>query len=86
MGRAQRIDIGNYCYHVVNRANARLPIFFKEEDYKMFEMILEEAKEKFDMRILAYELMPNHFHLVLYPKVDGDLQKFMQWITLTHTH
>ena len=37
------------------------------------------------MRVLAYALMPNHFHLVLYPKNDGDLGKFMQWLTLTHT-
>jgi putative transposase len=37
------------------------------------------------MRIIAYILMPNHFHLVLYPKNDGDLSKFMQWLTLTHT-
>ena len=29
--------------------------------------------------------MPNHFHLVLYPKNDGDMGKFMQWLTLTHT-
>jgi putative transposase len=29
--------------------------------------------------------MPNHFHLVLYPKKDGDLGKFMHWLTLTHT-
>jgi putative transposase len=85
MGRAQRIDIGNYCYHVINRANARLPIFFEEEDYILFENVLEEAKEKYDMRILSYELMSNHFHLVLYPKNDGDLGKFMQWLTLTHT-
>jgi putative transposase len=47
--------------------------------------ILEEAKEKYDMRILAFCLMPNHFHLVVYPKQDNDLQKFMQWVTLTHT-
>ena len=37
------------------------------------------------MRILAYVLMPNHWHLVLYPRKDGDLQTFMQWLTLTHT-
>ena len=29
--------------------------------------------------------MPNHWHLVLYPKEDGDLSKFMNWLTLTHT-
>lgn len=85
MPRATRTDVGNYCYHIINRANARLPIFFKEKDYILFEKVLEEAKEKYDMRILAYCLMPNHFHLVLYPKNDGDLGKFMQWLTLTHT-
>lgn len=85
MPRAIRTDVGGYCYHVINRANARLPIFFKEEDYVLFEQVLEEAKEKYDMRIIAYILMPNHFHLVLYPKNAGDLSKFMQWLTLTHT-
>lgn len=85
MPRITRIDIGNYCYHVINRANARLPIFFEEKDYILFENVLEEAVEKFSMRVLAYCLMPNHFHLVLYPKDDGDMGKFMQWLTLTHT-
>ena len=37
------------------------------------------------MRLLAYCLMPNHWHMVLYPRADGDLSKFMQRITLTHT-
>ncbi|MEK7568645.1 MAG: transposase [Patescibacteria group bacterium] len=85
MPRITRTDIGNHCYHVINRANARMPIFFAEKDYVLFEQVLEEAQEKFSMRILAYCLMPNHFHLVLYPKNDGDMGKFMQWLTLTHT-
>ena len=85
MARAPRVDVGNSLYHVINRANARLKIFFKEEDYRLFESVLVEGIEKYDVRLLAYCLMPNHFHLVLYPKQDGDVQKFMQWITLTHT-
>ncbi len=72
-------------YHCLNRANARAQIFDNDKDYKLFEDILEEAKEKFDMRILAYCLMPNHWHLVLYPRKDNDLALFMRWITLTHT-
>lgn len=85
MPRVSRVDVGNEIYHVINRANARLPIFFEEKDYILFENILEEAQKRFDMRIIAYCLMPNHFHLVLYPKQDNDLQRFMQWLTLTHT-
>ncbi len=37
------------------------------------------------MRLLAYCIMPNHWHLLLQPKVDGDLQKFMSWLSNTHT-
>jgi putative transposase len=85
MARKPRIDIGGEYYHVLNRANARLQVFFLEEEYVLFEHVLLEAKHKFDMRILAYCLMPNHYHLILYPRADKDLQKFMQWVTLTHT-
>lgn len=85
MGRAPRSPIGNIIYHVINRANGRLPIFNKPQDYLAFEKILEEARDKFPMRILAYCLMPNHWHLILWPYHDNDLPKFMRWLTLTHT-
>ncbi len=85
MSRAPRIDVGNEVYHVINRANGRVKIFHSDKDYQHFEKLLLEAKERNDMRILAYVLMPNHWHLVLYPRKDGDLQTFMQWLTLTHT-
>ena len=85
MGRAPRVDVGSEVYHVINRANGRQTIFHKKEDYLHFEQLLTEAKELNSMRILAYALMPNHWHLVLYPKHDGDLAVFMQWLTLTHT-
>lgn len=80
-----RVDVADLDYHAINRANARMQIFDNEEDYQLFENVLEEAKEKFDMRILAYCIMPNHWHLVLNPKKDGDLQKFMGWLSMTHT-
>jgi putative transposase len=28
--------------------------------------------------------MPNHFHLVVWPKTDGQLSGFMQWLSMTH--
>jgi putative transposase len=37
------------------------------------------------MRILGYCLMPNHWHLVLWPSGDGELSTFMRLLTLTHT-
>ena len=85
MPRIKRTNVGGYVYHVLNRANARVQIFDNDEDYKLFENILEEAIEKFDVKILAYCIMPNHFHLVLYPLNEGDLSSFMGWVTNTHT-
>jgi putative transposase len=37
------------------------------------------------MRLLDYCLMPNHFHLVVWPHQDGELSEFLHWLTLTHT-
>ena len=85
MGRALRVDIGSEVYHVLNRANARMTIFKKEKDFKAFEDIVEEAKDRYSMRIFSYQIMPNHWHFCLYPKNDGDLKKFIGWLTLTHT-
>ncbi len=84
MPRAPRIDVGGYIYHVINRANARAKIFQTDEDYRMFEALLIEAKEQYNMNILAYVIMPNHWHLLLYPKRDGDVGHFMHWLTTTH--
>ena len=85
MGRPLRASEGGWVYHVLNRANARLPIFDKAEDYEAFERILAEGALRYDMRLLAYCLMPNHWHLLVWPKGDGDLSRFMAWVTLTHT-
>jgi putative transposase len=46
---------------------------------------VEESLNFVPMRLLAYCLMPNHWHLVLYPRADGDLSKFLRRLTLTHT-
>ena len=70
---------------VLNRANARLPIFEKDADYEAFERILELAVERTGTRLLSYCLMPNHWNLVVYLVHDGKLSKFTDWLTLTHT-
>jgi putative transposase len=71
---------------MLNRANGRLPIFQKDGDYAAFERILGEALEHVPgMRLLAYCVLPNHWHLVVWPRHDGELSDFGHWLTLTHT-
>ncbi len=59
-------------------------MFQSDTEYKHFESLLLEGVELIGMRILAYCIMPNHWHLVLYPKQDGDMSEFMRWVTTTH--
>ena len=85
MGRSRRIAQGNLIYHVLNRANDRKIIFHKNSDYEAFERIMVEVQMRIPMRILAWCLMPNHWHLVLWPTFDGQLSEYMRLLTLTHT-
>ena len=85
MGRARRAAEGGYVYHVLNRANARLQIFDDAADYEAFENVLLQAVERSKTRLLAYCVMPNHWHLVVWPRQDGELSRFIGWLTLTHT-
>ncbi len=85
MGRPNRADEGGIVYHVLNRANARMTIFEDDDDYEAFERILQEAVERTETRLLAYCVMPNHWHLVVWPRKRGELSRFTGWLTLTHT-
>ena len=85
MGRPLRAASGEVVCHVLNRANARMTLFDNEGDYAAFERVLAQACERVSMRLLAYCVMPNHWHLVVWPRADGDLSRFMNWLTLTHT-
>ncbi len=84
MARRLRIDRGGMAYHVLNRRVGRLPLFEKHDDYVAFEKVLDEAYGKMPMRVIGYCLMPNHWHLVLWPRRDGQLSRYMQWLTTTH--
>jgi len=84
MPRARRqIEVGGY-YHVLNRGNGRQKLFQKSHDYLAFVDLLTEALTRFDVRLLCWCLMPNHWHLVLRPMTDDALPRFIQWLTMTH--
>lgn len=85
MPRLARVDVADHAYHVINRANGRTQIFDTPEDFALFEELLEKTKNEVGMRVLAYCIMPNHWHLVLYPRTDGDLGIFMHRLTNAHT-
>lgn len=68
----------------MNRGNGKADVFHKRQDYEAFLEMLAEANKRYDMRLVGYCLMSNHFHLVLWPREDGDLSLYMQWLLTTH--
>ena len=84
MPRSARVAPGGLVFHVLNRGNDRRPIFDGPGDYEAFVRILAETQERQPMRLLAYCLMPNHWHLLLWPERGGQLGAFLQRLTTTH--
>jgi putative transposase len=72
-------------YHVLNRGNDRKAIFRKQGDARAFVDLLAEAKRRVPtVRLLAWCLMSNHWHLVLWPTADDDVSTFMAWLSNAH--
>jgi len=87
MGRPLRQAVGGVVYHVLNRRVLRLPLFEDDGDYLGFVRVLGEAMGREDApELFGFCLMPNHWHMVVRPAEDGQLPRWMQWLTVTHTH
>ena len=84
MPRSIRIAPPASVQHVFNRGNLRQPIFREPDEYEDFVDLLGRAAERFQVPLLAFCLMPNHWHLVLWPPVRTALSAYMHWLTSTH--
>jgi len=72
MPRSRRTDEAVVFYHALNRGNGRSPFFWTDDDDSAFERILAEWLAEYDVSVFSFPLMPNHWHLVLRPNVDGE--------------
>ncbi len=67
-------------YHVYNRGNRKKDIFIDNGDYFYFLKVLKEYRVKHHIRVVAYCLMPNHFHFLLQQKSDTSVSEFMRYL------
>lgn len=79
MARPLRIEYEGALYHITARGNERKNIFFSKSDYEKFLHYVKEAKKKFGIKLHAYVLMSNHFHLVV-ETPEANLSKTMHYI------
>ena len=81
--RSQSIQRASY-FHVMNRS-VRRPAFFTEPAYyRAFLSILNDALTQHPVRLLAFSLMPNHWHLVLGETDTTTLSRCLHWVSSTH--
>jgi len=79
MPRVARQLQEGYCYHILNRGNGKANLFLDRYDYSAFVKLLVGMKAAYEIRLLAYCLMPNHFHLVLQAEATGAVSTAMHW-------
>jgi REP-associated tyrosine transposase len=84
MPRPPRVCPDGVPQHVVNRGNLRAQIFRDGADYLGFLAAMTDAVDRTTVRLLAFCLMPNHFHLVLWPVHGPEVSAYMQLLMNAH--
>lgn len=84
MPRVARGLADGLIYHIINRGNGHQQVFHTEGDYHAFVDLMSEAKERHPVKVLAWCIMPNHFHLLVSPERAEDLSRWMQWFMTSH--
>ena len=70
--------LADHYYHIYNRGVNRGEIFFCEENYLYLLRFIRKNLHRYNIKIVAYCLMPNHYHLALIPSSDNTLNLFMK--------
>jgi putative transposase len=84
MSRPLRIEYPGAWYHVMNRGRRKENIFLSRHDYETFIKILQETSAAWNLKVSAYCLMPNHYHLLVQTP-DGNISRCMRHINGVYT-
>jgi putative transposase len=85
MARDLRLDFAGARHHVMNRGARREPVFLRDDDCRFFLAQLAELPTRFGLKVHAYALLPNHFHLLL-ESTRGQLSEGMSFLQSSYAH
>jgi putative transposase len=86
MPRRLRHTLQGAAFHVMNRAVRRTVLFKTKADYRAFVAVTCESLARFRIRVIAYCVMPNHWHFVVICDRIEDLSRWMHWLCGTHAN
>lgn len=84
MARQLRIQYSGAYYHVTGRGNERKEIFKDDDDYQMFLEKLSDSLDVYNVNLLGYVCMTNHYHLLV-TTPEGNLSNFMRHFNISYT-
>lgn len=84
MPRRLRLGLQGMAFHVMNRAVRHTVLFKQAADYEAFLAVVREGLGKFKIKVIAYELMPNHWHFVVTCDRIEEVSNWLHWVTGTH--
>jgi putative transposase len=84
MSRPRRYTPPGSVLHLVNRGNDRKLLFATDRAYEEFLSLVAATQERCPMRLLAYCLMPNHWHMVVWPNATQSVRAFCHRLCTVH--
>ena len=83
--RRRLAGCGGFVFHVMNRSAKQLTLFDSPSEYQMFLTGARRGRHSVcPIRLLEDRVMPNHWHLLVWPERDDQLSRYMRWITGVH--
>ena len=86
MPRRLRRGLQGAAFHVMNRAVRKTVLFEKDGDFEAFISVVLESLRLFRIAIIAFELMPNHWHFVITCDRIEEVSDWMHWVAGTHAN
>jgi len=75
MPRRETVFAEGHFYHIYNRGAQKQRIFYEAENYLYLLKLLKKNVAKYSITLIAYCLMPNHYHFLMRVEKNGDLAK-----------
>jgi REP element-mobilizing transposase RayT len=85
MGRMPRNALTDGLFHAYARGTGPMVIYSDSADYETFTAMLRSTIRRFEWRLLAYCLMPTHYHVVLDAQLDA-LSRGMHRLNGSYAH